>query len=442
MIPELELLEKQHHSIRIPHQIDVPVSDRVLRLVDSPEFQRLSHISQLGLVSRVYPGAKHTRFEHSLGVYRNALLFLRRLLHFSEFQAQVSPEQVESLVVAALLHDLGHWPYCHLMEDMELACIPKHESLAIQRICHTEIRDIIEKYWSCNLELVGRLIQNKPSNQSEKLLCSILSGPIDIDKMDYLYRDSLHCGVPYGMNFDAPRLIQTICLNQEKDGIAIHPKGKTAAEMMVFARYVMFSEVYWHHTVRSASAMLQRLCFQAMHNGDSDAEQIQNQICHNSLDSNFSTFLEPLIPNAADSILFQALFGRQRSLYKRVKDFNANENPELFKAIAHQRYSKIQDFNFELADRLSSVTRQKIENDDLLIDAPPMGLEVQFKVEINDGIQSSRLEDESPIVSALATKQFDSHVKKIRVFVHPKWSGTIQPADVEASLFATAKCLA
>ena len=86
----------------------------------------------------------------------------------------------------------------------------------------------------------------------------MLSGPIDIDKMDYLFRDSLHAGVPYGRHFDQQRLLGSLCLNQAGDGLAITDKGKTAAELMVFARYVMFSEVYWHHGVRAATAMLQR----------------------------------------------------------------------------------------------------------------------------------------------------------------------------------------
>ena len=83
------------------------------------------------------------------------------------------------------------------------------------------------------------------------ILGSMLSGPIDIDKMDYLVRDSLHAGVPYGRNFDQGRLIGSLCLNEAGDGLAISRKGQTAAEMMVFARYVMFSEVYWHHGVRA-----------------------------------------------------------------------------------------------------------------------------------------------------------------------------------------------
>ena len=93
------------------------------------------------------------------------------------------------------------------------------------------------------------------------ILSSLLSGPIDVDKMDYLMRDSLHAGVPYGRNFDQQRLIGSLCLNRAGDGVALSDKGRTAAEMMVFSRYVMFSEVYWHHAVRAATAMFQRAFF-------------------------------------------------------------------------------------------------------------------------------------------------------------------------------------
>ena len=101
--------------------------------------------------------------------------------------------------------------------------------------------------WGVKPRDVVALLSEKPRDRCGRLLRSMLSGPIDIDKMDYLDRDSLHAGVPYGRNFDQPRLIGSLCLNEAGDGLAITEKGKTAAEMMVFARYVMFSEVYWHH---------------------------------------------------------------------------------------------------------------------------------------------------------------------------------------------------
>ena len=111
-IPEVAALRSSRHLIRIPPEIDVPLTPRVRHLVDAPEFRRLANISQLGLVSLVYPAANHTRFEHSLGVYRMALLYLDRLADNDRFEAAVPPAAAERFLVAALLHDLGHWPFC------------------------------------------------------------------------------------------------------------------------------------------------------------------------------------------------------------------------------------------------------------------------------------------------------------------------------------------
>src|ERR1044071_4843921 len=106
-IPELQGLDARRRLIRIPHEMDVPVTPRVQHIIDTAEFRRLARISQLGLVSLVYPAAHHTRFEHSLGVYRMALLYLKRLSHDPRFAAAISARDGEVFIVAALLHDLG-----------------------------------------------------------------------------------------------------------------------------------------------------------------------------------------------------------------------------------------------------------------------------------------------------------------------------------------------
>ena len=121
--------------------------------------------------------------------------------------------------------------------------------------------EVLRREWSIQGDEIADLLANSASGPRHRMLRSILSGPIDVDKMDYLMRDSLHAGVPYGRNFDQARLISSLCLNERGDGLALTEKGRTAAEMMVFARYVMFSEVYWHHAVRAATAMLQRAFF-------------------------------------------------------------------------------------------------------------------------------------------------------------------------------------
>src|SRR5688500_408076 len=265
-IPELRELSARRHLVRIPHETDVPLTPRVRRLIDSSAFRRLARISQVGLVSLVYPAANHTRFEHSLGVYRNALVYLQQLAGDERFAALIEPADAELLIAAALLHDVGHWPFCHPIEDIALPGVPSHEAFGRRYLLQGEIADALRDDWNIGPKNVAALLAEKRPDQKHKLLRSLLSGPIDIDKLDYLSRDSLHAGVPYGRNFDQQRLIGSLCMNEAGDGLALSEKGRTAAEMMVFARYVMFSEVYWHHAVRSATAMFQRAFFM-LHGG-------------------------------------------------------------------------------------------------------------------------------------------------------------------------------
>src|SRR6266436_7592254 len=262
-IPELARLDSGQGIVRIPDEQDVPFTPRVRALVDTIEFRRLANISQLGLVSRIYPGAMHTRFEHALGVFHNALRYLWQLGKDPRFCATVDCHTAEVLLAASLLHDLGHWPYCHPIEDMGLADLPPHEKFAAEFLApERELAQVLKSEWRIDPSEVLDVLVPRTNEPRLRLLRSILSGPIDIDKMDYLERDSLHCGVPYGRNFDKNRLIQSLVLNSAGDGLAITSKGKTAAELMVFARYVMFSEVYWHHAVRSATSMFARAFYE------------------------------------------------------------------------------------------------------------------------------------------------------------------------------------
>ena len=130
VIPELAALESRQQLIRIPPELDIPVTERVKALIDTATFRRLARISQLGLVGLVYPAAHHSRLEHSLGVYHTALLFLQRLQHDKRFAQQVDAHAAEVFLVAALLHDIGHWPFCHPIEDMQLPNVPAHEAFA------------------------------------------------------------------------------------------------------------------------------------------------------------------------------------------------------------------------------------------------------------------------------------------------------------------------
>ncbi len=414
-IPEVAGLDARRGLVRIPPELDVPLTDRVRSLIDAPEFHRLGKISQLGLVSLVYPAAIHTRFEHSLGVYRLALLVLRRLGHDERFSAVVRRQEGELFLVTALLHDLGHWPFCHPIEDIRLPRVPSHELFANSFLLEGEIGDVLRHDWGVNPREVISLLSGKEADTTSRLLGSMLSGPIDIDKMDYLFRDSLHAGVPYGRHFDQPRLIGSLCLNEAGDGLAITEKGKTAAELLVFARYVMFSEVYWHHGVRAATAMLQR-AFYLLH-GALDLDGLFRMS-----ERGMIAEMERVAGTGPAWELLEGLFGPTRQLYKRVAQYSFLEHPEIYRRLARRPYPWLAACAEHFAGIASTALGRVVAPHEVLFDAPPVQREVQIDVDIYYGKEKRYrpLAEVSPVVRTLAEEQFDDYVKRVRVFAHPR----------------------
>jgi uncharacterized protein len=414
-IPELAGWRSATGVIRIPPGIDVPISARVRRLIDTPAFRRLAQIRQLGLVSLVYPAANHSRQEHSLGVYQVAIEYLQRLGADERFASAVSPADAELLLAGALLHDVGHWPFGHPIEDMNLPRVPTHEQFAHASLTEGEIAAALREDWGIEPSRLAALIAGDVKGRAERVLDSMLSGPIDVDKVDYLMRDSLHAGVPYGHHFDRGRLVGSLCLNEAGDALAITDKGKTAAEMMVFARYVMFSEVYWHHAVRSATAMLQRAFY--MLRGELDFERL------------FALTDGPLVDalRAAGATgpageLLDGLFGPSRRLYKRLAQYSYFEEPELYRRLARQPYPQLVACAERLAGLLQQGLSRPVAPHEVLIDSPPVKREVDFDVEVYYAKQGNyrRLDEVSPVVRTLAREQFDDYVKRVRILVHPR----------------------
>ena len=421
-IPELANLEAGIGLVRIPHEQDVPFTPRVRAVVDTAEFRRLAHISQLGLAALIYPGATHTRFEHALGVFHNALRYLWQLTQDSRSREIIDRHTAELLLVSALLHDVGHWPFCHPIEDLHLSGMPQHEAFAAEFLSsESELSQVLRAQWGVEPEEVLSVLtgpaQDPPRGDSSglRLIRSILSGPIDVDKMDYLDRDSLHAGVPYGRNFDKNRLIRSLVINEAGDGLAISSKGRTAAELMVFARYVMFSEVYWHHAVRSATSMLARGFYELYRELDLQSlfRTRETELIQVLRASAAGTDIEPLM---------EGIFGSKRLLYKRAAEYSWFQAPQLYVKLARQSYPFLVRCSAQLARRLGGELKQELRSTDIVIDAPPPHREVEFHVDIYFPKEHvyRPLKQVSPVVEALAQAQFDESVKRVRVFVHPR----------------------
>jgi len=432
-IPELVGLDARQGLVRIPPELDVPLTDRVRQVIDTPEFRRLARISQLGLVSLVYPAAIHTRFEHSLGVYRLALLLLKRLAHDERFAAAIRPEDAELFIVAALVHDLGHWPFCHPIEDVRLSQVPSHELFANSFLLEGEIGDVLRDDWGLNPRRVVALLSEKPRDPTSRILASMLSGPIDIDKMDYLFRDSLHAGVPYGRQFDQQRLIGSLCLNAAGDGLAISDKGRCATELMVFARYVMFSEVYWHHGVRSATAMLQRAFY--MLYGGLDLDGLFRMTEPEMIDH-----LKEAAGQQPAGELISGLFGPTRRLYKRLAQYSLFESEGLYRQLARRPYPWLAACAERLAALAGSALGSVIAPHEILFDAPPVEREVEINVDIYYPKEDRYrpLSEVSPVVRTLAREQFDDYVKRVRIFAHPRVAPELRRLDNLAELVSRA----
>jgi uncharacterized protein len=236
----------------------IPLNAADIALLETAEFLRLDRIQQLGFVSKVWPGAKHSRFEHSLGVYhlmRQALAALERV-HGAGW---VSEDAKRTAGAAALLHDVGHYPFSHAIEELGPPVL-SHEEVGRRIIEHGEIARVLEAYWDVSPARVANFINPRGAlSEEDRLLRGLLSGALDVDKLDYLPRDARNCNVPYG-GVDTPRLLDALRV-AEVEGrprIVVNDKGISPLYSLINARQEMFDNVYWHHTNRACMVMLLR----------------------------------------------------------------------------------------------------------------------------------------------------------------------------------------
>ena len=258
----------------------IPLGPREEKLISTPAFLRLQNVKQLGFVYRVWPGATHTRYEHSLGCYHLAVRALRGLLQRGEDGglAGVSVSSVQILVVAALLHDIGHYPFSHTIEELGYPII-LHEQVGRSIIENSEIASILEQDYHLSPERVADFIdppRKKPLPADDELLSHLLSGALDVDKLDYLPRDARACNVPYG-GVDVARLQSSLRVHPNVHGqrcMVVTHKGISPLHSLLHARQEMFDNIYWHHTSRAFQVMLMRAVQEALLAGTLQASQL------------------------------------------------------------------------------------------------------------------------------------------------------------------------
>lgn len=242
-----------HNIIRL--NTDKPVDLLVTKLIDTPEFQRLRRVRQLGLAHFAYQGAEHSRFTHSLGAFHLATRILAKL----STTYDIPDEDVAAVRVAALLHDIGHGAFSHVIEPILKF---HHEDFTIAAV-ESETTEVGKLLAQFDADLPGRVADIISGTFRPMALAQLVSSQLDVDRMDYLLRDSLMTGVKYGV-YDLEWIIKSIEINQEADQLFVSAPGIYAVEDYLQARYYMFRQVYFHRTLRAAEAVLQSLLRRAL----------------------------------------------------------------------------------------------------------------------------------------------------------------------------------
>lgn len=336
----------------------IKLDEWMVKIIDTPQFQRLRRVKQLGFADLVYPGANHTRFEHSLGVMHIARVLKDRL------------ELDDVVLVAALLHDIGHAPFSHSSERLLEEYVGfKHEN--ISRVIKGDLKDVLNEL-GFNISEIESIVTGKRT--------SVVNGEIDADRMDYLVRDSHYTGVAYGV-FDIYRLIDKI---KFEETVVIQQGGIKAAESLLISRFLMYPTVYFHHVCRIARKMYERA---------------MERIIQTGFDA--SNLLE-----MDDIDAMMLIKERETEFYGRIVNRN------LFKRAVYVskravNFREVMRVNEKRAE-MEIAEEAGVDERYVIVDIPPVEemRESGVMVETDEGLKT--LDEVSPLVKALKTASIEN----------------------------------
>ena len=388
--------------IRDPLWRHIYVSEPIQKLLDAAPCRQLSRIKQLGPAFLVYPGATHTRLSHSLGVFDIARRMIRRLLTLDDFD--VSLEGVKAFLSAALLHDLGHFPYTHSFKELPLL---QHEVLTGQLVRTEPIRGLLAHRLGTDPQMVAAIVDSSldTGNYSEvALFRSLLSGALDPDKLDYLNRDAYFCGVPYGIQ-DIDFILSRL-RSDGRGGVALETSGISAVENILFSKYLMYRAVYWHRTVRVATAMIKKAVYQAL-----QQEVIKPQDLYGLDDDLF--FVQFARKEFALFDLIRRVYDRQlhQPVWETAFDTAAPEHSKLTDMqLRHQLEERI-------AARLNRQLSREVAPQAVIIDVPEdISFEVDLAV-IDAGGTLQNYPQSDTVFTGRVVADFTRTLRRLRIMV-------------------------
>lgn len=466
-------------TIKLPEQTNVAIPENWMKIIDCKEFQRLKKVRQLSTVIWVYPGADHCRFEHSLGVYYTAIQALKSLLRDDRVFSLLDERTIEIFLAASLLHDLGHYPFSHVIEEI-IKFDPYKSNSSLNKYTHENmLKDFIDYEHSELRSTLRTLFTEDEMSIIRDLIClnykdirkigkkwaflkSLIDGLVDIDKIDYLEGDSVHCGVPYGKGFEKFRLTSSFTLNEEGDHLAISEKGRASLEILLLCRYTMFTEVYWHHTTRAIMAMLKRVFLELLGDdpdsvdikvleGYQDRTVTKSILGENIWSSNpyyytddeslwfLKSYSSSTGKTVADKLLNAIINGRyckntrEEGLYKRIVTFpyipedsfnqRNSEVNEIVQKIMLRMYSRDwRDWSCNVIEKIKEKTNiRDLEEYHIIFDVAKKEERYKFQILYPKLNMFKNIRDASPIIKQLMSLFEKDANRHVRIFCHPKY---------------------
>jgi len=367
---------------------------------------KLASIKQLGPTYLVYPGATHTRYNHSLGVYHVAKRFMYAIGH--QNANLFSEEGILTFLCAALCHDLGHFPFTHSLKELPLK---DHETLSAEIILSPELAHIIKQI-GLKPEAVASIIDHSiPCNDQELLWYrGFLSGVLDPDKIDYLQRDAYFCGLPYGTQ-DIDFILRSLVFN-ESTGLGIQEDGIRTIEHLLFSKYLLYRSVYWHPQVRIATAMIKKALFHAL-----KTREILPQELYGHHDASFLQRFQNA-PSRELKLIPQAFASR---LYNLIHEVPLHE----LSSTSHIMSLEFRnDLESSLANLLTDLTGHVILPHQVLIDIPEnISFEVHIPVHVGQSIIS--YPQARTVFSREVIQSFTHNLRYLRVAIDPALTAVI-----------------
>jgi HD superfamily phosphohydrolase len=395
----LEYLETDFNiSIRDPLWQDIKLSDPIYNIYMTKQVQKLSRIKQLGPTNLIYPGAMHTRLCHSLGVYHLSKEIIKSLLSKS-IDNHFTLEGINSFLAAALLHDIGHYPYTHSLKELPLI---DHEILATQIINGDNELNSVLKQENFNLEKICNILnfEEEAIDNEIKFYKSLLSGALDPDKLDYLNRDAFFSGVTYGLQ-DCSFIISHLTISNSESTLL--ESAILSLEHLLFSKYQMYQTIYWHKRTRCATAMIKKCLIYNLENGIIKGEDLYNLDDYSFIEiaqKHSSTFLNVLDVN--DNKLLKT---------KYEKPFDKTNKLHYF-CLDLENRTKAEKFIFNLLKDKYPLLREE----QLIIDIPePISFEVDIPILFKNG-EITSFKDLDGVFSNSVIKGFEKALRKVRVF--------------------------